>query len=277
MINIVDWVHIGETYYKTGLLNQLEIADLLGCKYNLVLKKMKELGIKVDKLSIARKDFDTRGYDLLSEEYITVTDKLKYRCRKHPESVHQISHDKLKQGRGCPECANENRANHFKHDYDYVKSVFEDRGYELISKEYINNHTPLKYKCKFHGVQKITFQALLTGQSCSLCTKQGSYNSVLAEKNKNEWIRTPANVYIIKGYNEMEQFYKIGITTQTISSRFNHGKFPYNYKVVDVIETNLYDASYLEDKLHEEHKLYAYIPDVKFNGYTECFSKLLIS
>ena len=45
--------------------------------------------------------------------------------------------------------------------------------------------------------------------------------------------------------------------------------------ILNEIQTNLYDAIYLEIKIHSLNKQYSYIPSIKFGGYTECFSHLV--
>ena len=57
-------------------------------------------------------------------------------------------------------------------DYALVKKEFDERNYELISKEYINNITKLKYICPKHkdkGVQEITFANFTKGRGCPYC------------------------------------------------------------------------------------------------------------
>lgn len=56
-----------------------------------------------------------------------------------------------------------------KYTIEYVKTVFESKGYTLLSTEYKNNKSPLKYNCPKHGEKEINFSSILSGQGCSQC------------------------------------------------------------------------------------------------------------
>lgn len=74
--------------------------------------------------------------------------------------------------------------------YDLVKQEFDERGYELISTEYVNNSTKLQYICPKHrdkGVLEITFANFTKGRGCPYCSgrvrkTQEEYEADLAEK-----------------------------------------------------------------------------------------------
>ena len=51
---------------------------------------------------------------------------------------------------------------------------------------------------------------------------------------------------------------------------------PYNYSIICEINTNLYDAVFLEKELHFMHIKNKYIPKICFEGYTECFDYINI-
>lgn len=60
-------------------------------------------------------------------------------------------------------------------DYELVKKEFEERGYILLSSEYINNSSKLEYLCPNHlekGVQQITFANFTRGRGCAYCAKR---------------------------------------------------------------------------------------------------------
>lgn len=59
--------------------------------------------------------------------------------------------------------------------YEEVKKAFEERGYELISNEYINCETKLEYICPLHrdkGIQTIDYSHLKRGQGCRFCGQE---------------------------------------------------------------------------------------------------------
>lgn len=77
-------------------------------------------------------------------------------------------------------------------------------------------------------------------------------------------------LYVVECYNEEERFIKIGITTNKIARRFKD--FPYKYEVLFVRKhlnmSNLFDKENLIIKMFTE---YAYNPNIKFSGMSECF------
>ena len=88
-----------------------------------------------------------------------------------------------------------------------------------------------------------------------------------------KWINIPAKVYLIKCLHGDESFYKIGVTTKTVKDRFSRGKdMPYQYRVIQTFETNLYNALVLEKHIKDLFCFSnGYTPKMEMHGYTECF------
>lgn len=71
--------------------------------------------------------------------------------------------------------------------YEFVKEQFEKEKWELLSKEYINAHTKLRYKCLKSHEHSITWNDWKAGNRCPYCAGQGKptiefIGSKLAEK-----------------------------------------------------------------------------------------------
>lgn len=74
-----------------------------------------------------------------------------------------------------------------KYTYKEVKQLFEERGYELISTEYINYKEQLYYICKRHkeyGPQHINLTDFLRGRGCMKCGRERTAN---AKKHPDEY------------------------------------------------------------------------------------------
>lgn len=74
-----------------------------------------------------------------------------------------------------------------KYTYEEVRELFEERGYNLISKEYIGYREQLYYVCNKHkeyGVQHINFSDFLRGRGCIRCGYERTAN---AKKHPNEY------------------------------------------------------------------------------------------
>lgn len=166
----------------------------------------------------------------------------------------------------------------------YFKNrAFEIHGdkYDYSKVDYISMDDKITIICKIHGKFKQLPSAHLYGYGCIDCGFEnsngggtGGYNKTNAERNIDIWKDIKAKVYTVKCSNEDELFYKIGITTKfdTID-RFKCG-FPYNIEILYNINTNLYDAVYIESFLHDTFNEMSYKPTIKFGGWTECFSEL---
>lgn len=83
-------------------------------------------------------------------------------------------------------------------------------------------------------------------------------------------------VYIIRIWNENEEFFKIGRTFRTLKKRFGNckGDMPYQYEILWIEEDkkNAKRIFKLECELHRLHKQHKYTPNIKFDGLSECFS-----
>ena len=60
--------------------------------------------------------------------------------------------------------------------YEYVKSKFEEEGYELLSTEYINSKNKLKYKCLNGHEHTITWDDFNSGYRCPYCYGNVKYS-----------------------------------------------------------------------------------------------------
>jgi len=150
---------------------------------------------------------------------------------------------------------------------------------ELQTEIYENIDEKLKCRCRIcNNVWTPTYNSIKVGKGCPECSNKkrtGALTITLARRNKTKFININAKIYVIKCSNQDEIFYKIGITTKNISDRFlNKGVIPYSYEILYEINTNLYEAIFIEKELHYNNKEFTYRPIIKFDGYTECFSKI---
>ena len=79
-------------------------------------------------------------------------------------------------------------------------------------------------------------------------------------------------LYVIRCWDENEEFYKIGITSRSVGIRFQWSHhLPYKYEIVQEILCNPDVAWDLEKILHKLYINYDYRPLKNFGGKTECF------
>ena len=146
--------------------------------------------------------------------------------------------------------------------YDYSKV-----SYNLVSDK-------VKIICKEHGEFNQTVDSHLQGSGCPICKKE--YNNGfsrtswinLCNKNSNN---NPM-VYIIRCYNNTENFIKIGLTQNSVHRRFYGNLLPYSYEIIKEIKGSpdfIFDE---EKRLHRLCKQFSYTPNIHFEGITECFT-----
>ena len=146
-----------------------------------------------------------------------------------------------------------------------------DYNYSLI-KEYKSTHTKVDIICNKHGIFKMSLHNRLQGNKCKECTHD------FCNYKKSDWIEKAnekiGTFYIIRCWNENENFFKFGITFNSIRKRYNHHTFmPYNYEIIREIKS--FDLSYIWD-LEKRFKIMKrknkYSPKIHFAGDKyECF------
>jgi len=114
-------------------------------------------------LKFIKEQFEKECYTLLTKKYSNAHQKLDYIC---PNShKHSITWNDWKQGIRCPYCSNK-----IKKTVEFIKSEFEKEGYKLLSDEYVNAHTLLKFKCNEGHVGKISWSSWRRGSRCLECS-----------------------------------------------------------------------------------------------------------
>ena len=109
---------------------------------------------------------ESYDYKLLSTKYINVDSKLSMECPNGHE--YEITFQKFKnEGQRCPYCYG-----NVKYTYEQVKNIVEEKGYSLLSTEYVNNKTPLEVKCFKEHIFYPTLDNFQKGTGCPHCAKK---------------------------------------------------------------------------------------------------------
>ena len=113
-------------------------------------------------IDFIKKEFLKDGYILLSTNYIDSNSKLLYLCPNG--HIHHITWTNWRYNKRCPYCAG-----NLKKDILFIKKQFEKEGYVLISNEYTNSSTKLKYKCPNGHIHLKTWSDWNSGYRCPTC------------------------------------------------------------------------------------------------------------
>ena len=214
------------------------------------------------------------------EEYINNRKTIKIRCNKSNHIFYQKPGNHLS-GSGCPYCFGL-----YKTHSDFIKEVSEidNNEYEYLE-EYTKAHIKIQIKHIICGTEfKRTPAQQLQGSGCPTCSKEVKGHTKSSFKracNKNN--NGLGRFYIIRCFNENEEFYKLGITSNSIRFRYrNNGLsinsiMPYNYEVIQDIQDvpeNIWNLEKFFKNYISLNKI-TYIPIIKFGGsLTECFIKV---
>lgn len=160
----------------------------------------------------------------------------------------------------------------FKYNYSLVKYVIGKEKVIII--------------CDTHGKFNKSPNAHLRNEGCPVCGRAKSTEAARLNPSgwsctnwrsaakKSKWFDS-FKVYVIRCFNDNEEFYKIGRTFSTINRRFRSKLcMPYSYEVVKVHEGGVRYIYNLENKLQKENKENKYIPKIYFKGREECFKTI---
>jgi uncharacterized OB-fold protein len=181
-------------------------------------------------------------------------------------------------GQKCPSCGEvERRDSKRKSTEQFIAECnkVHSSKYIYTSTEYISSDKKVVITCNKHGSFKQTAYNHLQGQGCSKCGREAYWS-------RTDYIRRAKNrictFYILRCFNEGEEFYKIGVTMNSIKKRYSHvSHMPYFYEIISEIKG---EAGAIWDlELQEKRKLKAfhYLPNIEFSGSkNECFTKIKI-
>lgn len=206
------------------------------------------------------------SYEIINEEKSLI----KIICEKHGSFIKDIRLI-LINNNSCVECGKEKCG--YSHDFETILFKFKEvhgNRYDYSLVKYKNRRTLVDIICKEHGIFKTTPEIHLKGCNCPACNITGW--------DKTSWTKLCETtksfplIYIIRCFNDSENFIKIGRTKRKIHDRFLRPSImPYNYEVIKTIEGTA-DFVYDEEiRLHREFYKYKYKPKLQFPGSTECF------
>lgn len=201
-----------------------------------------------------------------SKSNITIT------CKTHGDFYQKPNNHIM--GQGCPKCAD------IKVSVKITKelSTFKKEAVEVHKNKY--NYEKVVYKnnksivtiiCPIHGEFSQRASAHISGQGCITCGQASNYK-------KENYIKKAGDrkciLYTLRCLNEQEEFYKVGITMNSVRDRYNtNKKMPYNYEIVRKVYGDAGDIWDLELSEKKRLKDYKYQPNIKFGGSrTECFT-----
>lgn len=211
-----------------------------------------------------------------SYSYVVVT------CKKHGDF--DINANSLLLGCGCKWCAVESNSDNLRSNTDeFIKKAKMKHGdsYGYGNCIYIDSKTKMDIFCNKHKeFFKQCANIHLRGSGCPKCKVDNT------GWNRSKFInhcinRGGATLYIIECFDENERFFKVGITSRTLKTRFSKyskpttGTYiPYDFNVVFEKFDDAGKIWDLEKSLHRKLRKYRHKTAKYFGGHTECFSSI---
>jgi hypothetical protein len=266
------------------------VSDDLGIKYSciphkLLQNKKPSIISAIDKntaFEIKANAIHKNKYIYEKINYINSNNKVLIHCKIHGDFLITPAHHL--QGKGCNQCGINKRSEKKRKTTDkFIKEAIKVHGnkYNYTNTIYLLDNKKVDIECLKHGFFSQVASNHLQGQGCPLCrnetlsniAKNNSYGWALSrwmEKCKNKFPK----FYILKCYNQDEEFIKIGITSNDIKKRYP-GKYqmPYNFKVIYEKINNIEYVYKLEKFIKKNMKNNIYKTKLNFNGMHECYEK----
>lgn len=222
----------------------------------------------IEKVSKSNKYYE--NYFTIIGSYISGRDKIEVdtifgKCKVKAENL-------WRKGNKSSILSAVNKTNFF---INQAKSIHSNN-YKYDKTIYINSITKVIITCKEHGDIEITPNSHLQGRGCRECS-----DAIVSSWNCDNWVSTANKsnkfdsfkLYIVKLFDNKEEFYKVGITFQKMLNRMD--KIPYNYKLISCIEDTPEQLLIKEKQIKDNNTKNRYFPNKKFGGSKyECFKNI---
>lgn len=110
-----------------------------------------------------KQQFNLRGYELISTDYQNKKQKLKFKCNNGHFGEIDFDHFYYAEN-DCSMCSKSK-----KKTLEEIRDFFLKENYIVLSKEYINNATKLKYLCPNKHINFMCYKDFYSGNRCPTC------------------------------------------------------------------------------------------------------------
>ncbi len=154
-----------------------------------------------------KKEFENRGYELVSDNYVNVTSKLQYICKKHcDKGIQEISFSKFHGSKqGCYYCGREkteaSRRTTLNKEAD--KELCEKHNFTYVDTKVENHAIVIYFICNHHqelGIQKMRQTNMRRGiKGCQYCSGKNLPEWYVMKKMKE----VNPNIELLEPYNNL--------------------------------------------------------------------------
>lgn len=213
--------------------------------------------------------------------YKNTDDKILIHCNNCNMDFEQSVSNHIYGKNGCPVCV----SNALSKQRRITNENFLVKTKEIFGNKYTYNDLSFKNTDDkiniFCNLCQKEFKQIISchiyGKSgCPICaakTRGWSY-SIWKNRSLSSNYFSGFKVYIIRCWDDNEEFYKIGKTYNSIKQRFKGKSMPYEYEIIKVFNDNAQVISELERTLQKNNKEFKYIPKIEFHGMYECYNQV---
>lgn len=208
--------------------------------------------------------------------YIKSNVKVEIICPIHGSFWQTPSHH-INRKHGCPKCKSVKQGNRCRKSLElFIKEAnLKHNNYYIYDEvNYVDSNIKIKIICPIHGEFEQTPGSHLSGCGCKFCALD-SNGWTTKDRFKQRCKSNKGIFYIIKCFNDIEMFYKLGLTSKSIKQRYSNSyHMPYKYETIQEIvddPDNLWELEYFLKYYIKQNNLH-YIPKIKFGGHlSECY------
>ena len=204
--------------------------------------------------------------------YTGAHSKVEIICKEHG-SFEQTPNSHLK-GSRCPLCTG--KAKLTTESFISKAELKHKKLYSYENVVYKNIKSKVIINCKIHGSFEQTPHIHLRGFGCSKCSNlikgwsKTNFKDLCLKNNQGL-----GTLYVLKCFNSTECFYKVGITSNNVATRYQGKReMPYSYETLYEIILDADTIYDLENNLLKRLSNFKYQPIEFFDGHTECFSSI---
>lgn len=218
-------------------------------------------------------------YDYSIVEYVGVLMRVKIICPEHG-TFEQTPSSHIT-GNACSKCHIQKLATLFSdsaQEFTQKAQLVHGNKYDYGQVVHSGNSKKVKIICPEHGTFEQTPANHKSGMGCPSCGR-----AMLAQinnaRNRLGWAEyasgEPCYLYLVRLFNEREEFYKIGVTKLSVDTRYKSAKRRggYDFELLALHAShNSKAVSEWEQSILETFSHLKYQPKQTFAGATECFS-----
>lgn len=212
-------------------------------------------------------------YDYTTTVYLKDNEKVELLCKVHGKF--KIKANTHLNGVGCKKCGNLKISDSKTYSIQDFKKLCNKKHNNFYNYEYTNytgSLNKVRIVCPTHGNFEQIAAHHLQGNGCQKCALESK------GYGRNDFIKTAkgrdCTLYLLRCFNESEEFYKIGITSLSVEKRYSRKlSIPYNYEILSTVSGDAGHIWDLEKKNLRTFKNFKYLPKIKFKGFSECVKK----